>query len=120
MTKAEICLWKYVLRGKMTGYTFNRQRPVLNYIVDFMCKPLKLIIEVDGITHLDPKVAIKDVLRQKALESVGFVVIRFKDEEVLGQIESVRDHVLRAMELQKETLPLTPSEKRNPPPFPPQ
>lgn len=38
MTKAEACLWKYALRGKQMGYTFNRQRPVLNYIADFMCK----------------------------------------------------------------------------------
>lgn len=49
MTKAEVCLWKYVLRaGQMNGYKFRRQRPVLNYIADFMCKELRLIIEVDG------------------------------------------------------------------------
>ena len=42
MTKAEACLWKYVLRGKQMGYFFNRQRPVLNYIADFMCKELNL------------------------------------------------------------------------------
>ena len=52
MTKAEACLWKYVLRaGTMKGFQFRRQRPVLNYIADFMCKELMLIIEVDGITH---------------------------------------------------------------------
>ena len=51
MTKAEACLWKYALRAKITGYTFNRQRPVLNYVADFMCKELKLIIEVDGYSH---------------------------------------------------------------------
>ena len=51
MTKAEACLWKYVLRaGKMKSFQFRRQRPVLNYIADFMCKELMLIIEVDGIT----------------------------------------------------------------------
>lgn len=49
MTKAEACLWKYVLRaGKMKGYGFRRQRPVLSYIADFMCKELMLIIEVDA------------------------------------------------------------------------
>ena len=49
MTKAEACLWKYALRAKMMrGYTFNRQRPVGNYIVDFVCKELLLAIEVDG------------------------------------------------------------------------
>jgi very-short-patch-repair endonuclease len=45
MTKAESCLWKYVLsKRQMRGYQFGRQRPVLNYIADFMCKELKLII----------------------------------------------------------------------------
>lgn len=49
MTKAEACLWKYVLRAsKLKGYGFRRQRPVLHYIADFMCKPLMLIIEVDA------------------------------------------------------------------------
>lgn len=52
MTKAEACLWKYVLKGKkLRGYPFRRQRPVLNYITDFMCMELMLVIEVDGIIH---------------------------------------------------------------------
>ena len=52
MTNAEACLWKYVLAARqMKGYQFRRQIPVLNYIADFMCKELMLIIEVDGITH---------------------------------------------------------------------
>ena len=52
MTNEEACLWKYILRaGQLKGFQFRRQRPVLNYIADFMCMELKLIIEVDGITH---------------------------------------------------------------------
>jgi len=52
MTKAEACLWKYALRARsMKGCQFRRQRPVLQYIADFMCKELKLIIEVDGSSH---------------------------------------------------------------------
>ena len=52
MTKAEACLWKYVLRaGQLKSYQFRRQRPILNYVADFMCMELMLIIEVDGITH---------------------------------------------------------------------
>ena len=90
MTKAEACLWKYVLKaGGMKGFTFRRQRPVLNYIADFMCKELFLIIEVDGITHSYEKVAIEDIKRQTDLEEVGFTVIRFTDEEVLNSINSV-------------------------------
>src|SRR5947199_353987 len=61
LTKAEACLWKYALRaGQMKGYIFRRQRPVLQYIADFMCQPLMLIIEVDGGIHKDDLVAAKD------------------------------------------------------------
>jgi very-short-patch-repair endonuclease len=87
MTKAEACLWKYVLRAsKLKGYPFRRQRPVLNYIADFMCKPLMLIIEVDGSIHELEEVMQKDNVRQKALEEVGFTVLRFTNEEVLTNI----------------------------------
>ena len=90
MTKAEACLWKYVLKSrKMLGYQFNRQRPVLNYIADFMCKDLKLIIEVDGITHNWEKTYRKDLIKQRDLESAGFTVHRFTDGEILNDIGSV-------------------------------
>ena len=92
MTKAEACLWKYVLRArKLSGYQFRRQRPVLNYIADFMCMELMLIIEVDGITHHWEETIKKDEIRQKSLESAGFTVIRFTDEEVLNHIQVVCD-----------------------------
>lgn len=91
MTKAEACLWKYALRAKQMGYTFNRQRPVLNYIADFMSKELKLIIEVDGYSHLLEDVIENDIIRQQRLENAGFKVIRFKGEEVLKDIKRVRE-----------------------------
>lgn len=102
MTKAEACLWKYALRAKQMGYTFNRQRPVLNYIADFMCKELKLIIEVDGGIHSMEEVAKNDIIRQQHLELVGFKVIRFKNEEVLKEINNVREHILATIHLLKE------------------
>jgi len=90
LTKAEASLWKYFLRaGQLHGYKFRRQRPVLNYIADFMCTGLMLIIEVDGITHLDEKVVKKDTIRQKALKKVGFIVLRFNDAEVLNDMRNV-------------------------------
>lgn len=88
MTKREACLWKYVLRaGRMKGYQFRRQRPVLDFIADFMCKELRLVIEVDGITH-DNKLE-KDNHRDDKLRQAGFYVYRFTDEEVLTNIEGV-------------------------------
>jgi very-short-patch-repair endonuclease len=53
MTKAEACLWKYALQGRRLGHQFRKQRPVLNYIADSMCPKLRLIVEVDGMTHDD-------------------------------------------------------------------
>jgi len=94
MTKAEACLWKYVLKGKQTDFAFNRQRPVLNYIADFMCKELKLIIEVDGYSHLLEDIIINDQIRQTTLEAAGFKLIRFKDEEILKEIGLVKNKIL--------------------------
>ena len=99
MTKAEVCLWKYVLKAKkLKGYQFRRQRPVLNYIADFMCMDLMLVIEVDGITHWDEEVVKKDEIRQKKLEEVGFPVIRFDDNDVLHDIENVERELLGFVE----------------------
>src|SRR6187402_2505468 len=72
MTKAEVHLWKYVLKaGLMRGYTFRRQRPVLNYIADFMCMPLMLIIEVDGSIDEIEEIKIRDQKREKELTAAG-------------------------------------------------
>ena len=91
MTKAEACLWKFVLRaGGICGYTFRRQRPVLNYVADFMCKELMLIVEVDGITHHNAEAAARDRCRQAVLEAAGFTVLRFTDEDILRNINGVR------------------------------
>jgi len=94
MTKAEACLWKYVLRAeKMKGFQFRRQRSVLNYIADFMCKELMLVIEVDGISHHSEEAIKKDEIRQKALEAAGFTVLRFTDDEVLNNINAVHSYL---------------------------
>ena len=73
----------------MKGFPFRRQRPVMNYIADFMCKELMLVIEVDGITHEDEKVILNDERRQAALEAAGFTVLRFNDSDVLDNMQGV-------------------------------
>ena len=90
-TKSEACLWKYVLRaGKLKKYKFRRQRPVLNFIADFMCFELMLVVELDGYTHLLEETIKKDEKKTRMLEEVGFTVIRFTDDEVLKDIENVQ------------------------------
>ncbi|MHB1049188.1 MAG: endonuclease domain-containing protein [Bacteroidota bacterium] len=114
-TKAEACLWKYVLRaGMMKGYGFRRQRPVLNYIADFLCKPLMLVIEVDGYTHQFEDVHKKDVRKQRDLESAGFIVIRFTDDEVLHNIENVRLRILAVVD-SIESKPIAEKERTQSP-----
>lgn len=107
LTKSEACLWKYVLKGRaLKGYQFRRQRPIDQYIADFVCLPLKLIIEVDGITHTYGEVANSDKVRQAKLESLGFKVIRFEDDEVLTQINRVRESILVAIDEIEQNPPL--------------
>ena len=99
MTKAEACLWKYVLRaGSIKGYTFRRQRPILNYIADFACLDLRLVIEVDGITHETEEAAERDRQRDRDLEAVGFNVLRFSNWEVLNRIDDVSAIILKWVE----------------------
>ena len=90
MTKSEVCLWKYALSAKqMKGYTFNRQRPIGNYIADFVCKKLKIVIELDGISHLFEEVQEKDKEKEDFLSNLGYTVLRFSDEEVLKDMRNV-------------------------------
>ena len=110
MTKAEACLWKFVLKaGKLKKYKFRKQRPVLNYIADFMCTELMLIVEVDGITHNYDEVVDKDIKRQKNLEEIGFKVLRFNDNEVLHDIENVERVLLAYIDEFENSSPLPPT-----------
>jgi len=86
-TSGEKHLWKYISGKQMYGYDFDRQTSIDNYIVDFCCKELKLVIELDGRYH-DFKVEY-DEQRQKRMESFGVQVIRFEEKKVLENIDQV-------------------------------
>ena len=92
-TLAEVILWNEVLKGRKLGYQFYRQRPILNYIGDFFCKELKLVIETDGVTHHEEDVKKKDKDKQNNLLSHGYTILRFKDTEVAGELEMVREGI---------------------------
>ena len=82
----------------MKGYSFRRQRPVLNFIADFMCKELMLIIEVDGITHTWEETVKKDEHKEAELRKAGFTVLRFPDHDVLNDIENVKRSIYNWIE----------------------
>jgi len=81
-TIGEIILWKHLRARGMMGYQFNRQKPIDNYIVDFYCQALNLVIEIDGKYHNHDEDWIKDEERQRILESKKLNFLRFPELEV--------------------------------------
>lgn len=111
-TIAESTLWKYALKASGLGYPFRRQRPIGNYIVDFVSLPLNLIIEVDGVTHSYEEVSAKDELKSKELEKLGFKVIRIPDDAILANVDRVRNYLLEEIKNLTSTLEMSNRSKR--------
>ena len=95
-TEAENVLWQ-VLRGKGLGQKFRRQHVIGDYIADFVCLSHSLVIEVDGGYHKEPKQQEIDAIRTEFLEYVGFTVLRFTNEEILQDLDSVKSRILTAL-----------------------
>ena len=85
-TPAERLLWRYLARGQL-GAKFSRQMPVGPYFADFMCRDLKLIVELDGFSHEMRQAA--DAARTQVIEAEGYRVLRFTNADVLGNAEGV-------------------------------
>ncbi len=88
MTHSETILWN-ALRKEIQGLRFRRQHPIGDYIADFVCLPVKLVIEVDGGYHENPEQQQEDQARTLFIESKGYTVIRFNNEEVDSDINNV-------------------------------
>ncbi len=87
-TPGEIILWTKVLRNKqMNGMQFNRQFSIDKYIVDFICRKTKLIIENDGYSHQFKYH--EDIERDKLLKNLGYDIFRFSEKEILNDLENV-------------------------------
>ena len=87
MTKEEKKLWESHLRN--FPYRVFRQRPIDNYIVDFYCPSLGLVIEVDGSQHDTEEGLISDSARAAILNKWGLTVLRFANKQVMGDFEDV-------------------------------
>jgi len=96
MSPPEIILWNQLKRKKLRGYDFHRQKPIDNYIVDFFCSKLKLIIEVDGDVHKDK--GEDDIVRQSRLESLGLKVLRFKASDIMKNLVDVIEAIIDYIE----------------------
>ena len=92
-TLAERRLWSLLRDRRCNGYKFRFQHPVPPYVVDFACVERRLVIEVDGGQH---GVA-TDARRTAFLEAHGYTVIRFWNNDVLGNLEGVYEVILAAL-----------------------
>ena len=107
-TGAERKLWQRLRTLKVNGQKFRRQVPIDHFIVDFACLSHRVIIEVDGATHATDDEIACDLLRQQYLESQGFVVFRFQNNDVFANIDGVMDAIAGALNERVSNLPPTP------------
>ncbi len=93
-TDVERMLWQQFRNRQMGGLKFRRQEPVGPFVVDFFCLERNLIVEVDGGQHATAQD--RDAARTAWLEARGYRVIRFWNNEVIGNIEAVLETIVRA------------------------
>jgi len=97
-TPAERVLWSKLRNKQLDGAKFRRQQPLRKYIVDFVSFEKKLIIEIDGGQHNKDEVLSQDKVRTAWLNSQGFRVMRFWNNEVIENLEGVIQKILEIIE----------------------
>jgi len=95
-TDAERYLWRHLRHEQFAGFKFRRQYPLAGYIVDFVCIPARLVLELDGGQHLD---AMRyDAERTGAIGALGYRVLRFWNDDVLLRTDAVLEEIWRHLE----------------------
>lgn len=93
-------MWSIVRAKRLATLKFRRQHVIGSYIADFVCLPAKLVIEVDGDTHGNEEAELNDAKRTKAIERIGYRVIRFWNNDVLTNTDGgIEDTILEALML---------------------
>lgn len=88
MTDAEMILWSYLKSGIM-GFKFRRQHPIGNYVADFYCHKVKLVVEVDGLIHCKPEAQENDRLREQNLINLAYHIFRVSNDEIYSDVARV-------------------------------
>ncbi|MCD9086327.1 endonuclease domain-containing protein [Stenotrophomonas sp. SY1] len=94
MTDAEQLLWRHLRAHRLLGQKFRRQQPLGPYIVDFVHFGVRVIVEADGGQHNQSS---RDAVRDAWLKSQGFKVLRFWNNEILGECEAVLEVILKTV-----------------------
>ncbi|MFN4110431.1 MAG: endonuclease domain-containing protein, partial [Acinetobacter johnsonii] len=106
MTDAEQLLWQRLRRKQILGLQFYRQKPILNFIVDFYCPAANLIIECDGGQHYTEDGRSADQIRDQALSELGLVVVRYSNRQILTEIDGVVEQIYCVVEQRLELIKL--------------
>ncbi|MCA0257103.1 MAG: DUF559 domain-containing protein [Proteobacteria bacterium] len=93
-TAEENLLWSELRNRQLNGHKFTRQVPLGNYVVDFLCRDRKLVVEADGFQHAD---APTDTVRTRWLNENGYAVLRFWNHEITRARQEVLDTILCAL-----------------------
>ena len=96
-TAAESKLWACLRNRQLNGVKFARQVSIGPFFADFCCREAKLIIEIDGVTHETPEELSHDTRRTAWLESQGYRVIRFRNEELMGDLDFVLEKIQQSL-----------------------
>jgi very-short-patch-repair endonuclease len=103
MTDAEQLLWRKLRRKQILGLQFYRQKPILNFIVDFYCPAANLVIECDGSQHFAVEGLEADRVRDQALAQLGLKVLRFDNRQILTEIDAVVEQIYCIVNLRLES-----------------
>ena len=101
-TKTENILWYKVLKNKKTGFKFLRQKPLDRFILDFYCKELQLVIEVDGSSH--DKRKNYDEARDEFLRNLNIETLRISTEDIMTNLNKVNYEIKKFIEVRKISL----------------
>jgi 5-methyltetrahydrofolate--homocysteine methyltransferase len=95
--QAESKLWACLRNRQLGGVKFSRQVSIGPFFADFCCRDAKLVIEIDGVTHETPDELARDHRRTAWLEAQGYRVIRFRNEELMGDLDFVLERIQRSL-----------------------
>ena len=105
---SEVVLWRKLRNRQLGGFKFVRQDAIGDYFADFVCRELKLIVEVDGGTHSSEMELASDVRRQRQIEALGYKILRIWNEDVRKNMDGVLETIyaeLNARRCEREAAP---------------
>jgi len=116
LTPTEKRLWPQLRGRRFAGFKFRRQTPIAGYIADFYCAKVRLIIELDGESHIGKEEHDED--RRQALEAQGFKVLRFWDTDVYDDLQAVLEAIWQECCVREKGSATSPQASSPSPPTP--